>query len=87
VTVREIDCGKVTDIVARLCMEANFELGEDVLRALRAARDEEVSPMGRAILEQLLDNARVAREERVPLCQDTSFEVADLGRAASVIRR
>jgi fumarate hydratase subunit alpha len=87
VTVREIDCGEITNTVARLCMEANFELGADVVGALRAARDEEVSPMGRAVLEQLLENARVARENHVPLCQDTGLTVVflEVGQDVTVI--
>jgi fumarate hydratase subunit alpha len=87
VTVREISCSEITDTVARLCMKANFELGEDVLRALRAARDQETSPMGRAVLAQLLENARVAREEHVPLCQDTGLTVVflELGQEVRVI--
>jgi fumarate hydratase subunit alpha len=86
-TVRQIDCGEVTDTVARLCMEANLELGEDVLRALRAARDQETSPMGRLVLEQLLENASVAREERVPLCQDTGLTVVflEVGQKVRVV--
>lgn len=76
--MRQINCGDVTDTVARLSIEANLELGEDVLRALRAAHDEETSPRGRAILQQLLENARVAREDRVPLCQDTGLTVVFL---------
>jgi fumarate hydratase subunit alpha len=58
-----------------------------VVGALRAARDEEVSPMGRAVLEQLLENARVARENHVPLCQDTGLTVVflEVGQDVTVI--
>jgi fumarate hydratase subunit alpha len=77
--VREIRCEKITEAVARLCIEANYYLGDDVLRALRQAREAEVSPVGREVLNQLLENADVAREEEMPLCQDTGLTVVFLG--------
>jgi fumarate hydratase subunit alpha len=77
-TLRQISCEVITETVARLCIEANYELGDDVVAALRRARDEEVSPVGRRILDQLLENARVAHEEGLPLCQDTGLTVVFL---------
>jgi fumarate hydratase subunit alpha len=77
-TLRQISCEVITETVARLCIEANYELGDDVVAALGRARDEEVSPVGRRILDQLLDNSRVAHEEGLPLCQDTGLTVVFL---------
>ncbi|MCX5999658.1 MAG: fumarate hydratase [Chloroflexi bacterium] len=57
---REIPASDVSQTVARLCQEANFFLGEDVLAALRIARDREESPLGRETLEQILRNADIA---------------------------
>jgi fumarate hydratase subunit alpha len=76
--MREIRVEKVAETVARLCQEANFGLGEDVLAALRRARDREESPLGRQVLEQLLENARIAREGSVPICQDCGVAVVFL---------
>lgn len=76
--MREIPVEKVAETVARLCQEANSDLGEDVLAALRRARDREESPLGRQVLEQLLENARIAREESVPICQDCGMAVVFL---------
>jgi fumarate hydratase subunit alpha len=76
--VREILCKEITETVARLCIEANYYLGDDVLQALRQARETEVSPVGREVLDQLLENADVAREEEMPLCQDTGLTVVFL---------
>ena len=73
--MREIQADIVTKTVARLCQEANFFLGEDVLSALRQAMDSEESPLGRQILEQILENSRIAAEERLPLCQDCGSAV------------
>lgn len=84
--VREIAAHDVTAAVARLCQEANLYLGDDVLAALQQARESEVSAVGRTVIEQILENARVAREEQRPLCQDTGFTVvfAELGQEAQV---
>jgi fumarate hydratase subunit alpha len=76
--VRDISCDEITETIARLCIEANYYLGDDVIRALRQARDVEVSPVAREVLHQLLENAKVAREEGMPLCQDTGQTVVFL---------
>ncbi len=72
----------IVDTVARLCQEANFSLCEDVLEALRRARDAEVSPLGRQVLNSLLENAAMAERERLPLCQDCGLVVvfAEIGQ-------
>ena len=85
--MREVRAQDVTATVARLCQEACIDLGEDVLVALRRARDDEPSPVGRAVLEQILQNAEVARQEQMPLCQDTGLTVVfvELGQDAHVV--
>ena len=85
--MREITAGEITETVARLCQEANFELGDDVATALVSARDAEESPLGREVLEQLLENGRVAAADRVPLCQDcgTAVVFLDVGQDVHVV--
>jgi fumarate hydratase subunit alpha len=68
--VREIKAKDVTETVAQLCQRANFELDEDVLAALKHAQQTEESPLGKEILHQLVENARVAEAKSLPLCQD-----------------
>ncbi len=58
-----------------LCIEANTRLPESHLRALRRALDDEESPLGREVLERLLENAEIARERCVAFCQDTGYAV------------
>jgi fumarate hydratase subunit alpha len=84
--VREIDAGLVTDAVAGLIGRACFELGDDVVKAIESAFETETSSTGKSILSQILENARIARDERVPLCQDTGFAVifAELGQDVAV---
>lgn len=85
--MREIRAEDVTATVARLCQDANLYLGDDVLAALERARAEEPSPVGRAVLDQILQNARIARQEQMPLCQDTGLAVVfvELGQDAHVV--
>jgi fumarate hydratase subunit alpha len=71
--MREIGYEEIVDTVARLSMEASYYLGEDVWVALRRAREEEESPLGHEILDQILENAQIAAEEEMPLCQDTGM--------------
>lgn len=76
--IKTIDCAIITESVARLCQEANFQLGQDVLIAFEKGLNEEVSPTGKDIFNQLIENARIASEESVPMCQDTGFAVVFL---------
>ncbi|MGE5578137.1 MAG: fumarate hydratase [Syntrophothermus sp.] len=71
--MRELTVATITSEVARLCMEANYFLGEDVLEALRQGMAGEESPVGREVFGQLLENADIARREQVPMCQDTGM--------------
>jgi fumarate hydratase subunit alpha len=73
--MKEIQADTITQTVARLCQEANFFLGEDVLSALRRAKGEEESPLGKETLEQILENADVAATKHLPLCQDCGSAV------------
>jgi fumarate hydratase subunit alpha len=73
--VREIHTDQITETVARLCIESNYFLGQDVLAVLRRYREAEVSPVGREVLDQILENAEIARREQMPLCQDCGLTV------------
>jgi len=85
--MREITCSDITQTVARLCIEANVQLGEDVVAAMRRAREMEVSPLGREVLDQLLANVEIAAKEGVPLCQDTGVSVVflEMGQDACIV--
>ena len=76
--MRDIDVSAITAKVRDLCIEANIDLGEDVLQAFDRAIEAEESPVGADILRELKENARIAREEKVPICQDTGFAVVFL---------
>jgi len=76
--MRDIKAQDITSSVADLCQQANFELGDDVLQALKQARKAEESPIARDALDKLIENAAIAREERLPLCQDCGTAVVFL---------
>ncbi|OAT81382.1 fumarate hydratase [Desulfotomaculum copahuensis] len=84
--MRNIPASEITGTVAGLCQQANYQLGEDVLTAIKNAGEQEISLTGRDILQQLLKNAEIAREESVPMCQDTGFAVVflELGQEVHV---
>lgn len=76
--MREIDVARISEAVAQLAVAACCDLGEDVLAFFRSAPDAEESAVGRSVFRQLRENARIAAEERMPLCQDTGFAVVFL---------
>jgi fumarate hydratase subunit alpha len=76
--MREINVKMITEKVRDLCMEANTDLGEDVLQAFDRAIEREESPVAIDILKELKENARIAKEEKVAICQDTGFAVVFL---------
>ncbi len=84
--MREIKAKDITETVARLSKEANFYLGDDVIAALKKAREQEESPAGRQILDQLLENAGIAAKEQMPLCQDCGLAVVfvEMGQDAHI---
>ena len=85
--MREIDVKLITGKVRDLCIKANTDLGEDVLQAFDRAIEKEESLLGVEILKELKENARIAKEESVPLCQDTGFVVVflELGQDVHLI--
>lgn len=73
--MREITVQEITKQVSRLFQEANFYLPEDVLNSLRQAVKTEESPVAQDVLNRILENATIAAQEKIPLCQDTGTAV------------
>ncbi|MDH4184078.1 MAG: fumarate hydratase [Nitrospinota bacterium] len=84
--MREIDVSIITEAVRKMSVSANTDLGEDVLGAFERGLATEESPTGRAVFKALLKNAQIARDEQVPMCQDTGFAVVfvELGQDAHI---
>ncbi|MEK6531007.1 MAG: fumarate hydratase [Deltaproteobacteria bacterium] len=73
--MREISSKEITDKVKSLCMNAACNLTEDVEGSLRDALKKEASPLGREVLGQIVENFEIARNEGLPMCQDTGIAV------------
>lgn len=85
--MRELNVAEITEALRRMAVDANVELGADVLAAFERFRDAEESEAGRDVLCQLIENAAIARAERMPLCQDTGFAVVflDIGQDVRLV--
>ena len=80
--IRNLDVAQVRDAVAGLCGPACLDLPSDVEAALKTGAASEESPVGREVLARLIENAAIARDERIPICQDCGLTVVyvDLGQ-------
>lgn len=74
-TRTRISASEIVEKISYLCMDANFNLNEDVLDALRDSYEAEGSPVAKEVFAELLENAKIARECQMPLCQDTGVAV------------
>ncbi|MBL7154540.1 MAG: fumarate hydratase [Phycisphaerae bacterium] len=82
--MRYIEFEKVAEEVESLCIAACHELPDDVLAAIAQAGQRESNPKAVRILQELVENARLAREQRIPLCQDTGLVVVFVEQGADV---
>jgi fumarate hydratase subunit alpha len=84
--MRDIQVSEITETIARLCQEANYYLPEDVLTALKKARQDEESPRAQGVLDIILQNSDIAQEKHIALCQDTGTTVLflELGQEAHI---
>jgi fumarate hydratase subunit alpha len=76
--VRELDVARITEAVADLAVEACTNLGDDLVSFFEQAATREEADTGKDVLAQLLENAKLARAEHLPLCQDTGLAVVFL---------
>lgn len=72
---RIIKAQEITDAVKKLFMDCNYFIGDDITDALQKAYEIEKSPIGKQVLCQLMENNKIAREEQIPICQDTGMAV------------
>lgn len=85
--MKSIDYSSIVDEVAKLCIDANYYLGEDVICAFQNGIKQETSPNGREILKLLIDNANIAAHEQVPMCQDCGIAVVfvEMGQEVNIV--
>ena len=73
--MRELDTSIIVEEVSKLCIKANLYLAEDLKKHIEDSAREEKSKLGQQVLEQLIDNMKIADENRIPICQDTGMAV------------
>ena len=73
--IRTISSEEITRNIKEMCIEANHSLTEDMKNALKNAVTTEKSEVGKKILNQLQDNLKIAKEDMIPICQDTGMAV------------
>lgn len=85
--MRKIEAGIIKKKVKELFLRANYHIGEDVLTALKEAREREVSEVGCSVLDMLIENYKIASGEEIAICQDTGLAVlyVELGQEVYII--
>ncbi len=73
--MREIHVEEIRDNVAQMCVDAAYNVSDDVLTAFDRALETETAPAAKEILSLLKENARIARDEHIPVCQDTGIAI------------
>lgn len=85
--IREISTQEIIKVLRDLSIDANYNLGDDVLLAFNRALEKEDSTAAREVIKELIENARIAREEKVPICQDCGLAVVfiEIGQDMHII--
>ena len=73
--INKISAQLITDTVRKLFMDCNYFIGDDIMSALKTARAGEKSPVGKSVLDQIIENDEIAAAEKIPLCQDTGMAI------------
>jgi len=84
--MKTVHADQIRDAIAEMCKRANFELTEDMRASLRAAADRETTPLAKNTLLRILQNADIAKERSLPMCQDTGLVVVfvDVGQEVHI---
>jgi fumarate hydratase subunit alpha len=85
--MRDIHVDEISEVIERLFIDANYDLPEDVVRRFNEGLAQEKSPVGKEVFQELLVNARLAKDERIPICQDTGLAITflEIGQDAHVV--
>ncbi len=85
--MRQINAEKIVNSVERICIDANYNLGEDLITSLKNALEKEESSLGKEVIMQILENAEIGRKEHVPVCQDTGYAVlfVEIGQEVQIV--
>ena len=76
--IRTVQTEIITETIKKMCIEANYSLSSDMVKAMRKSEEKEESVLGKQILAQLQDNLEIAASDMIPICQDTGMAVVFL---------
>jgi fumarate hydratase subunit alpha len=85
--MRDVNVSKVTETIKGLCIDANYNLSEDMRRRFSEAKEKETFPVAQNIIEILMKNADIAANEKMPMCQDTGMAVVflEIGQEVHIV--
>ena len=85
--MREISAARITEVIRRLCIEANCHLPQDVKARIEACKDSESWALGKEILERIVENYQIADKNDAPICQDTGVACVflDIGQDVHIV--
>ena len=84
--MREIPAARVTEVIRRLCIDANCHLPQDVKARIECCKNQESWALGQEILERIVENYQIADRDNVPVCQDTGVACVflDIGQEVHI---
>lgn len=71
--MREVNVEQIVEVVKKLSIEANYFLGSDIKESLRKSREEETYELAGQVLDKIILNSEIAKDEQMPMCQDTGM--------------
>lgn len=71
--MRTVHTDKIIEAIKEMCIEANYVLSDDISGKIKQAANDEINPIGKKILGQLVENMNIAKNEQIPICQDTGM--------------
>lgn len=73
--MREINVSEITDVIEKLCIDANLKLPSDVVNAIKNGQASETKELPCKIFETMMENLEVAEQKQIPICQDTGMAI------------
>ncbi|MDW7661924.1 MAG: fumarate hydratase [Bacillota bacterium] len=85
--MREVHVDNVIQTISQMCIDCNYNIGQDIKEALVKAEISEVSPIGKSIIGDLLLNSQIAGDQQMPICQDTGMVVVfiEIGQEVHIV--
>lgn len=73
--MRKIKVEQIKNMIAELFLKANFYINPDLMKSLQQALEKETSPIGKYVLQKIIENNKIASSEKIAICQDSGLAV------------